>query len=152
MYTNNVLHPEIIVKSVINTGSPLNDPAVLHDLYVQKGLSLKQMAALFASSKCLVRSALRKFDIPIRSVGIQQRPNSYNLPYGKKMAFGEVVDHPEEQKIIKLIVELHKAGSSNQAIAKHLDSRSIPTKKKNKGWNRETVRQILIRYKPMIST
>ena len=38
------LQPEIIINSVINTGSKLNDPSVLHELYVEKRQSIAQLA------------------------------------------------------------------------------------------------------------
>ena len=145
-YTNNVLHPEISIKSVINTRSPLNDPNVLHQLYIENRLSQRQMAGLFASSKTAVQRALIRFNIKTNPTGKTIRPHPTNTLYGKKIVNEALVDHPEEQKTIGLILGLKNAGGSNRAIAVHLNERGIPTKKKSsKGWHHEMIRQILTR-------
>ena len=145
-YTNFVLQWELVVKSVINTGSPLNDPSVLHELYVEKRLSQRQMAGLFASSKTSVQRALIRFNIDTNRPGNRLRPNPVNIPYGKKIVHEELVDHTKEQRVISLISALKKSGVSNRGIALHLNERMIPTKKKStKGWHHEMIRQILLR-------
>ena len=147
MYTKNVLRPEIIINSVINTGIKLNNPAVLHELYIEKRLSIAQLAAYFSSSKCMVKNALNRFHIPIRTPGKRLRPSQYNIPFGKKIIKDKLVDHPEELLVVRKIITLHQSGLSNRNIAKKLNEQSIPTKKKSSGWNHETIRQIIKRYK-----
>jgi len=147
MYTKNVLRPEIIINSVINTGSKVNDPSVLHALYVQKRLSLAQLAAYFASSKYMIKNALNTFGIPIRTPGKRLRPSQCNIAYGKKIINDKLVDNPEELLVIRKILSLHQSGLSNRNVAKKLNEQSIPTKKKTSGWNHETIRQIIKRNK-----
>lgn len=124
----------------------MNDPSVLHELYVKRRLSQRQMAGLFASSKSAVQRALIRFNIDTNKPGNRLRPSPVNIPYGKKIVHEELVDHPKERRVVSLISSLKKSGVSNRGIAVHLNERMIPTKKKSaKGWHHEMIRQILLR-------
>ncbi len=104
------------------------------------------MAGLLASSKTAVQRALVRFNIQTNASGKRLRPHPVNVPYGKKVVNETLVEHPQEQKMIELVLDLKKSGVSNRAIANHLNARNIPTKKKApKGWHHEMIRQILIR-------
>ena len=122
-YTNNIVHPEAQVKSVVNTRSPLNDPSVLQNI---------RSTRIF------------RFNIDTNKSGQRLRSHPENVPYGKKVVNETLIDHPEEQKPIGLISSPKSAGASNRAIAVLLNERGIPTKKRSfKGWHHEMIRQIL---------
>ena len=95
----------------------------------------------------MIKNALNRFNIPIRSKGKRLRPSQCNIAYGKKIIDEKLVEHPEELLVIRKILTLHQSGLSNRNVAKKLNEQSIPTKKKTSGWNHETIRQIIKRNK-----
>jgi hypothetical protein len=108
--------------------------------------SICQIAVEFASSKTLVRNALIEYRIPLR--GRWRTPHRlHNLPFGKKLKQGRVVNHEREQKVIVSILQMHRDGVSNRAIAKVLTNMRVPTKQRGKKCHFERVRQIIIRAK-----
>jgi hypothetical protein len=75
----NVLHQEPVIKSKIKTDIPSFNKAVLHDLYAEKNLSQREIAALFASSKGAVQRALVKHKIPMRERGSTRTHHTHPL-------------------------------------------------------------------------
>jgi len=105
---------------------------------------MRQIAAEFASSKTAIRNALIAFDIS----GRKRWKNPYrlhNLPFGKILRKGKVVDYELEQKVIRSILKMHSDGLSNVTIARILTSMKIPTKRRRLKWHPELIRQILTR-------
>ncbi len=100
---------------------------------------MRQIAAEFASSKTAIRNALIAFDIPLR----ERWRNPYrlhNLPFGKRLGKGRVVDYEREQKVIRSILKIHADGLSNSAIVHALTAMTTPTKKRGRKWHPEMVR------------
>lgn len=142
--TGNVLHAKTVIQSRIKTGSVTLNKAVLRQKYVVERRSMRQIAAEFASSKTTIRNALKAFGIPLR--GRWKNPyRSHNLPFGKKVSKGKVVDYEREQEVIHSILKMHEDRLSNMAIARALTAMKIPTKKRRLRWHHEMVRQILLR-------
>jgi len=142
--TGNVLQAKTVIQSRIKTGSVTFNKAVLHHKYVVERRSMRQIAAEFASSKTAIRNALIAFDIS----GRKRWKNPYrlhNLPFGKILRKGKVVDYELEQKVIRSILKMHSDGLSNVTIARILTSMKIPTKRRRLKWHPELIRQILTR-------
>jgi DNA invertase Pin-like site-specific DNA recombinase len=69
----------------------------------------------------------------------------YGSPaFGQKAIDGELVDNPEEQKIIELIRRHHKSGKSLQQIADWLNHQGYTTKR-GQQWRRISVKRVLDR-------
>lgn len=134
--------PEIVMISSIKPAIQELSYRVLHQKYVQDGLSLTQMSRHFASSRSRVRRALVNFNIPI--VTNKHRFNSTNIPYGKVISEeGEVINCKNEQKNIRLILKMRSSGSSLNKICEELERRNIPSKTGRKVWHSESLRQLI---------
>jgi|GEM_PF-1282758 len=142
--TGNVLHAKTVIYSSIRTLPPTLNKAVLDQKYVLEKRSLRQIAREISSSKTGVRRALVRFGIPLRKKG-QSSNRTHNLPFGKKVIKGKVVDHEGEKRIIELVLKMHKEGLSNYAVARILTEMKMPTKQRGHKWHHEMVRQIILR-------
>jgi len=69
------------------------------------------------------------------------------IPYGFDLAEDGVnlVENPNEQRVLVLVAELREAGYSMRKIAAELTSRGIETKGKSRTWSFSTVQRILNR-------
>ena len=143
--TGNALQAKTVIQSRIKTGSVTFNKVVLHQKYVVERLSIRQIAAKFASSKTAIRNALIASDIPLRERW--KNPHRlHNLPFGKKLWRGRVIDYKREQEVINSILKMHGDRFSNTAIAHALTAMKSPTKKRRSKWHPEMVRQIVIRH------
>ncbi len=69
----------------------------------------------------------------------------YGSPaFGQRVVDGELVDNPNEQKIIELIRRHHKSGKSLQQIADWLNQKNYTTKR-GQQWQRISVKRVLDR-------
>jgi DNA invertase Pin-like site-specific DNA recombinase len=69
----------------------------------------------------------------------------YGSPaFGQRSVEGELIDDPNEQKIIELIRRHHKSGKSLQQIADWLNQKSYTTKR-GQQWQRISVKRVLDR-------
>jgi DNA invertase Pin-like site-specific DNA recombinase len=69
----------------------------------------------------------------------------YGSPaFGQRAIDGELVDNPDEQKIIELIRRHHKSGKSLQQIADWLNQNRYTTKR-GQQWQRISVKRVLDR-------
>lgn len=105
--TGNVLHAKTVIQSRIKTGSVTFNKAVLHQKYAVERRSIRQIAAEFASSKTAIRNALIRFEIRLRERW-RNPYRSHNLPFGKKLEKGRVVDYEREQEVIRSILKMHE--------------------------------------------
>lgn len=150
IYAKGVLHdtiqPQVTINYTVKTETPEFDRDVLHELYVEKGLSQRQIAAHLASSKTTIKEALDKAGIKQRSRGTGHPTNHpHILPYGVKFENGEICNDSFEQEIIAKIIEQHRHGMSIRKIAEWLTDQKIPTRNNAKAWHPEKVRKILIK-------
>jgi hypothetical protein len=121
---------------------PYHDERVLHQKYVVDGLSIRQIADEFLSSKEAVRMGLIKAGITLREVckphGRQSQPK-----YGQRKLKGNVVAYKLEQKIIRTAAQMSEQGLSLRQIAKNLSAMGVPTKCNGKKWHPEMVKRLL---------
>lgn len=69
----------------------------------------------------------------------------YGSPaFGQKTVNGELVDDPQEQKVIELIRRHHKSGKSLQQVANWLNNNGYRTKR-GQNWRRISVKRVLDR-------
>ncbi len=69
----------------------------------------------------------------------------YGSPaFGKKTVNGDLVNNPQEQKVIELIRRHHKSGKSLQQIANWLNQNGYKTKR-GQQWQRISIKRVLDR-------
>lgn len=117
---------------------------LLIEKYVEKRLSIAQIAEEIASSKSTIRSALKRFKIPIREKGNPGfRPAQ--VPFGYRRERGLLAPYLEEQKIIEAIMKMADGGVSYRKICEFLSTMKVPTKMRGRKWHPEMIRRILKR-------
>ena len=142
-----VVHPKTVLFSTIKTLNDHANPSVLQALYVEKRLSIKQVAELTGASKAAIVANLRRFKIPARAAH-QSHGRPGNPPYGYHMVGGQLVEHPKEKKVIQAVRKMFlQKELSLCAIAKALTRDGIPTKMGKGPWHHEMLRSILKREK-----
>jgi hypothetical protein len=126
------------------------NPIVLHQNYIEKGLSVKQMSVLLGCCETTIKKQLRHFNIKKKEV--REVRHKGNLKYGQKLISGKVSQHKQEANITKAIVDMYlEEGLAVTAIARLLTQMKIPTKKRGKKWDHSVVIDILKReavYQP----
>jgi len=141
----NVIQPKTTLFSTIKTLHDHANPTVIHDLYVNKSLSVKQVAELTGASKGAILANLKRFDIPTRAAH-QSHGRPGNPPYGYHLVGGRLVSYAKEQRVIKLVRKMFvDQGATLSAIVRHLTAAGIPTKKSRSPWHHEMIRSILKR-------
>lgn len=128
--------------------SLFHDQFVLHQKYVVEGLSIRQIAKEFLSSKEAVRMGLMNAGILMRE---RYRPHGRQsqIKFGQRRVNSKVVDYNKEQKIIASAKQMFEQGLSLRQIAKNLSAMGVPTKCKGKKWHPEMVRRMLGSDKPL---
>ena len=129
--------PQFASDSITFAHSPLfHSEFVLHQKYVVEGLSIRQIADEFLSSKEAVRVGLMNAGIPLREKSkLHGRPSQ--VKYGQRSAKGRVVDFEKEKKIILSVKQMWDQGLSLRQIAKNLSAMGVPTKCDGKKWHPE---------------
>ena len=121
---------------------PYHNTVVLHQKYIVEGLSIRQIAEEFLSSREAVRMGLINAGIPLREAckphGRQSQPK-----FGERRLNGMVVEYKQEQKVIRAAIQMQEQGLSLRQIAKNLSTMGIPTKCDGKKWHPEMVKRIL---------
>lgn len=122
--------------------SLFHDKFVLHQKYVIEGLSIRQIADEFLSSKEAVRMGLLNAGIPLRE---RSKPHGRQsqVKYGQRRVQGKVVDNMKEQKIIVSVQQMWQQGLTLRQIAKNLSAMGVPTKCNGQKWHQEMVRRLL---------
>ena len=110
--------------------------------YVVEGLSARQIAKEIFSSKMAVLDALVRFEIPIREPHYHHGHPSQPC-YGQRYHKHKLIEHKTEQRVIRVVKDLHDKGLSLRQIAKVLNEMKIATKGLGKRWHQEMVRRIL---------
>lgn len=119
-----------------------HDKHVLHQKYVVEGLSIRQIADEFLSSREAVRKGLMDDNIPLRASGKPHGRQS-QTKYGQRRINGMAASFMKEQKIIVAVRQMREQGLSLRLIAKNLSSMGIPTKCNGVQWHPEMVKRIL---------
>jgi hypothetical protein len=110
--------------------------------HVIEGLSIRQIADEFLSSKEAVRMGLIHAGIQLRESGKPHGRQS-QAKYGQRRENGKVVDYKKEQKIIVSARQMWEQGLSLRQIAKNLSAMGVPTKCNGKKWHPEMIRRVL---------
>jgi predicted DNA-binding protein YlxM (UPF0122 family) len=114
----------------------------LKELYVEKKLSLEEVAAEFGISRCAVTGELKSRGIPIRNKG-ENIKRKRGLGYGQKIKKRKVEKHKQELENITKIKELRSSGYSYHKIAEILNTMKVPTKTCKGKWHAKTVSQVI---------
>ena len=104
--------------------------------------AMRQMAAVFAQlDRALIAKRLRDG----RSAKAKRGGYAYGSPpFGYRAESGELVEVPAEQKTIRRIRTLHRAGKSTRAIATALNDDGLTTKR-GRPWSSSSVSDVLTR-------
>lgn len=138
-----VLHPRTTIISSIKTLPDHLNYRVLHEKYVEKRLSVREIARQLSSSKTTILDALKKLDIPLRLRNSSERPS--NPPYGLRHHKGLFVEDKAETRVIqKIIIPKYQHGEALTAIARFLDAQGIKSKT-GTHWHHQVIRAILRR-------
>ena len=116
--------------------------AFLRENYIEKKLSVTQIAALICSARSTVVRHLEQLEIPLRDEDRQRR--SGNTSFGQRWINRKAVTHKKEQETIEKARELRKQGHSYQKIADILNAMKVSTKTKKAKWHAKTVRSIIL--------
>lgn len=66
-----------------------------------------------------------------------------DIPFGYKVKKGKLVPHPEEQKTVRLVLDLEGRGLTLREICRHLEAAGFARKNGSKTWHPQTVRRII---------
>jgi DNA invertase Pin-like site-specific DNA recombinase len=127
--------------------------AICKPLY-EKGMSLREIEQATGIPKSTIRETFTKFKFQRRGFDSQSKDRRIgkpgkrpgHTPFGYAYLDGQLLIDPKEQKIVRLLIELHRSGLSYLAIASQLNEMKIPTRSK-KTWQRCVVRSIILRQK-----
>lgn len=120
----------------------MKNPFFLQENYLEKGLSIAQIAAMTFSSKGTVRAALKEHKIPTREQHLPHGRNSQPR-FGKKYWQGKLISDKIELKVIRAILDYKKQGMGLRQTARMLNNLNIATKCKSSKWHPEMVRRII---------
>jgi hypothetical protein len=124
----------------------IKDCTLLRKLYVDKRLSIYQIAKKYDCSKLYVHKHLRRCKIPSRSAHTN-RENAGTPPYGYKKYRDKLAKNKEEQKALTLILKLHEEELSLRQIRRFLELEGIKPRMGQK-WHINTIRRIIKRNAP----
>lgn len=89
--------------------------SVLKEKYLEKRLSMRDIAREFSSSKTHIRDLLLKHNIPLRDPSKYHKYHSRS--YGKRFLNGRTVDFKKELRTIETIKKMHAEGMTARGIA-----------------------------------
>lgn len=131
----------ISMISTIQSTPLYQNEEFLREMYLGKGLSIRQIAAECGSARETIKQALER-------CGIEEQTTRLNLGqigFGQKLKNGQLVPNASEAKINRKIISMRTSGSSYWAIADWLNSKGYPTKNRAKGWSAVTIYKIIKR-------
>ncbi|MBI3017057.1 MAG: recombinase family protein [Deltaproteobacteria bacterium] len=114
-------------------------------MYLEKGLSTREVAKKYGHSKSFVLDLLKTHKI-IRRIPHQNKGPHSNPAYGLKWNRDRLCKDKTQQTIIKLILALKKAHLSLREICDELVIRGIFSKH-GKKWHPQMIKRILDRCK-----
>ena len=112
----------------------------MRTLYTDFNLSAKEISEFtgFRWARTTIVEALKLNGISNKNIV------SHTNRYGKRVVRGEIRLHPQEQKVIGLMLELADQGKTPSQISRYLNGRGIKSKFGG-SWDRGTVRAIIKR-------
>lgn len=121
-------------------------------LYVEKKLSINQIASRYRVSRTVIRSRLRDLGIDTDAAKpATTNPENYRCntpPYGFQVRNGKLLPNRLEIKICRLVVELiQRNGRNHSEVARELARRGIKSRTGKAKWDSKTVFNIFKRWK-----
>ena len=138
LFTPPVYLIDIIQLTIKN---PPLDISSLQVDYVEKGLSLRQIAAQKFHSRQVISEALKTNGVRLRAPG-QGHGNPSQLKFGYRKEAGKVVPHMGEQQVIGAIKDLRAEGMTFRQIAQRMTALRIPSKNGKMKWHPMMVKRI----------
>lgn len=117
----------------------------LREAYLEKRLSIRQIADEICSARETIKQALRRFGIELKPVDEIRRLNSGQVAYGEKVVHNRKTQSMGESKVLSQIVAMRSSGSSYGAITDWLNANGYLTKNRVNGWSRASVYKIVKR-------
>lgn len=146
--------PYIIDYIRLNLSPRLLDSNEIRSKYLDKGLSVGQIAKLYRVSKSMIRARLHDMGIrdgdknPSRS---NLNPDNYRCPvapYGYQVVNGKLVTNKQELVICRIVVELvEREGWTHTEVARELGRRGFKTRVGKLKWDSKTIFNIFKRWK-----
>lgn len=118
--------------------------SVFQELYVENGLSKRQISKQLLCSKSTVDKQLKIFSIESREKS-QHHGRPAQPSYGSQYRKGKLTHHLGEKRVVRTILEMHEQELSLRQIAKFLDMIGVPTKNRGKKWHPQMIKRILDR-------
>lgn len=122
--------------------SPLIDISSLQADYVEKGLSLRQIAAKKFHSKQVISEALKENGVCLRAPG-QGHGNPSQLRFRYRKEAGKVAPHMGKQQVIAAIKDLRMEGMTLRQIAQRMTALKIPSKNGKSRWHPMMIKRIV---------
>lgn len=122
------------------------------ELYLEKRLSINQIASLYRVARTVIRSRLRDLGIDIDAVKpVSTNPENYRCripPYGFLVRDGKLLPDRMEMIICRLVVELiHRNGRTHSEVARELTQRGLKSRSGKSKWDSKTIFNIFKRWK-----
>ncbi len=114
--------------------------------YVEKGLSLRQIAAQKVYCRQVISEALKESGVRLRAPG-QGHGNPSQLKFGYRKEAGKVVKHMGEQQVMRAIQDLRAEGMTLRQITQRMMVLRIPSKNRKLGWHPMMIKRILDTFK-----
>ena len=143
--------PYVIDFIKITLSVKLLNPEEIRVQYVEKGLSVPQIAKLFQVSKSMIRVRLHAMGIRDgMTSGRNLNPENYRCPvapYGYQIQSGKLIPNKRELHICRTVVNLiNKDCFSQNITARELTRRGLKTRSGKLKWDSKTIFNIYKRW------
>ena len=147
--------PYVIDFIKITLSAKLLNPEEIRVQYVEKGLSIPQIAKLFHVSKSMIRVRLHAIGIK-NSIdsGRNLNPENYRCtvaPYGYQVQSGKLVPNKKELQICRTVVNLIDCdGLTHSEVARELARRGAKSRTSKPKWDSKKIFNIYKRWRGKI--
>jgi hypothetical protein len=143
--------PYVIDFIKIMLSAKLLNPEEIRFQYVEKGLSVPQIAKLFQVSKSMIRVRLHSLGIRDgMGSGRNHNPENYRCPvapYGYQVQAGKLISNKRELHICRTVVTLvDRDGFTHSEVARELARRGHKTRTGKTKWDSKTIFNIYKRW------
>jgi transposase len=122
------------------------DPVLLHQKYVEEGLSVNQIASLFGCARSTLTAKLQEFGIA-QNTKNKTNQRKGQVGFGYRVQNGKIVTHKAEWHSITQIVAMRESGISYRQISTMFNQFGVNTKNKKGKWHPTTVMKIWKKHK-----
>lgn len=143
--------PYVVDFIKITLSAKLLNPEEIRVQYVEKGLSVPQIAKLFQVSKSMIRVRLHAMGIRDgMTSGRNLNPENYRCPvapYGYQVQIGKLIPNKRELHICRTVVNLiDRDGLTHSETARELARRGHKTRTGKLKWDSKTIFNIYKRW------